>query len=102
MIRDLPQGIPLDSVPDSIQRRKDWAIRTLQALIQVDSVAPAERVCQERLAGILVQEGFAPALVLPDETLLRASPAFIEDHLPVENRPNLVCEWGAAQEGGRH
>lgn len=81
-------------ISDAIAARIPWAIDTLCQLIAIDTIAPAEAQGQELLASILAAEGLEPQLLPIDEAKIRASTGFIEDHLPLSNRPNLVCSVG--------
>lgn len=88
-------------INDAVTARLPWAIDVLRQLIAVDTIAPAEARGQELFAGILAAEGLDPQLLPIDEARVRASSGYIEDHLPLANRPNLLCNFGAGAADAR-
>ncbi|HJN13851.1 MAG TPA: M20/M25/M40 family metallo-hydrolase [Armatimonadota bacterium] len=89
------------AIVDAVARRLDWGVDALRRLVRVDSVAPREAACQSVLAGLLREEGLDPELAPLPEQQLRASDGFIDTGLPLENRPNVIVNWGRGEPGAR-
>lgn len=88
-------------IQNAVAERLPWAIDALQCLIAIDTIAPAEEAGQVLFAELLAAEGLSPQLLPIDEGKLRASSGYIDDNLPLANRPNLVCEFGRGNQGKR-
>jgi acetylornithine deacetylase len=90
----------LRAIQDAVQARHQWGMSALQKLIEVDSVAPNEKPCQEVLSDLLQKEGLSAQLLPLDDGRLRSTKGFIDAGLPLEDRPNLVAALGGKRAGG--
>jgi acetylornithine deacetylase len=90
-----------DAIPFAVEALAGDLVAFAQQLVRMPSLPGAEAAVQQLAAEAMARLGLETDVVTPSRAELSSHPAFCDDGLPVETRPNVVGRWKAETSGPR-